>query len=228
MSLQERIAAVEDRIREACKRSGRSRDEIGLIAVTKYVSLETTRQILDNGLNDIGENRWQDVRDKWEALGDRGTWHFIGHLQSNKAKDVVGKFAYIHSLDRMSLAKAIQKRAQAMDLTVNCFIQLNVSGEETKYGLAPEELTDFAHKIRSLDRIRIVGLMTMAPYESDPEDTRPVFRKLRELRDQLNEEAILSYPVTELSMGMSNDFEVAIEEGATWIRLGSVLVGKEF
>lgn len=228
MSLQERIAAVEDRIREACKRSGRSRDEIGLIAVTKYVSLETTRQILDNGLNDIGENRWQDVRDKWEALGDRGTWHFIGHLQSNKAKDVVGKFAYIHSLDRMSLAKAIQKRAEAMDLTVNCFIQLNVSGEETKYGLAPEELTDFAHKIRSLDRIRIVGLMTMAPYESDPEDTRPVFRKLRELRDQLNEEAILSYPVTELSMGMSNDFEVAIEEGATWIRLGSVLVGKEF
>lgn len=128
----------------------------------------------------------------------------------------------------MSLAKAIQKRAEAMDLTVNCFIQLNVSGEETKYGLAPEELTDFAHKIRSLDRIRIVGLMTMAPYESDPEDTRPVFRKLRELRDQLNEEAILSYPVTELSMGMSNDFEVAIEEGATWIRLGSVLVGKEF
>ncbi len=227
MNLQERIADVERRIREACARSGRQREEVNLIAVTKYASLATTRQVLELGLQHIGENRWQDAKPKWEELGAQGTWHFIGHLQTNKVKDVVGRFAYIHSLDRLSLATELQKKAEALDLVVRCFLQVNVSGEESKYGLAPAELIDFARQIRGLDRLRIVGLMTMAPFESEPERTRPVFRGLREWRDRLNDEAILSEPLTELSMGMSNDFEVAIEEGATWIRLGSVLVGHE-
>ena len=227
MNLQERIAHVERRIREACARSGRQREEVNLIAVTKYASLATTRQVLELGLQHIGENRWQDAKPKWEELGAQGTWHFIGHLQTNKVKDVVGRFAYIHSLDRLSLATELQKKAEALDLVVRCFLQVNVSGEESKYGLAPAELIDFARQIRGLDRLRIVGLMTMAPFESEPERTRPVFRGLREWRDRLNDEAILSEPLTELSMGMSNDFEVAIEEGATWIRLGSVLVGHE-
>jgi len=218
---------VERRIREACARSGRQREEVNLIAVTKYASLATTRQVLELGLQHIGENRWQDAKPKWEELGAQGTWHFIGHLQTNKVKDVVGRFAYIHSLDRLSLATELQKKAEALDLVVRCFLQVNVSGEESKYGLAPAELIDFARQIRGLDRLRIVGLMTMAPFESEPERTRPVFRGLREWRDRLNDEAILSEPLTELSMGMSNDFEVAIEEGATWIRLGSVLVGHE-
>jgi len=200
---------------------------VNLIAVTKYASLATTRQVLELGLQHIGENRWQDAKPKWEELGAQGTWHFIGHLQTNKVKDVVGRFAYIHSLDRLSLATELQKKAEALDLVVRCFLQVNVSGEESKYGLAPAELIDFARQIRGLDRLRIVGLMTMAPFESEPERTRPVFRGLREWRDRLNDEAILSEPLTELSMGMSNDFEVAIEEGATWIRLGSVLVGHE-
>jgi hypothetical protein len=227
LNLQERIADVERRIREACARSGRQREEVNLIAVTKYASLATTRQVLELGLQHIGENRWQDAKPKWEELGAQGTWHFIGHLQTNKVKDVVGRFAYIHSLDRLSLATELQKKAEALDLVVRCFLQVNVSGEESKYGLAPAELIDFARQIRGLDRLRIVGLMTMAPFESEPERTRPVFRGLREWRDRLNDEAILSEPLTELSMGMSNDFEVAIEEGATWIRLGSVLVGHE-
>ncbi len=201
--------------------------EINLVAVTKYVSVEGVREVLNSGLTHIGENRWQDAREKWQALGDQGTWHFIGHLQSNKAKDVIGKFAYIHSLDRLSLAKELQKRAEAEDLTVNCFIQLNVSGETSKFGLAPEQLFEFVKSIKPMDRLHITGLMTMAPFEADPEATRPVFRELRNWRDRLNEEGILSYPVTELSMGMSNDFEVAIEEGATWLRLGSVLVGSD-
>lgn len=227
MSLRERIQAVEGRVAEACKRSGRLQHEIEVIAVTKYVSLETARSVLDEGLHHIGENRWQDVLPKWEALHERGTWHFIGHLQTNKVKDVIGKFSYIHSLDRLSLAKELHKQAVALGIGVQCLIQVNVSGEDTKYGLDPDNLLAFAEEIKKFDHIRIVGLMTMAPYEMEAEATRPVFRTLRELRDRLNDKAILPYEVKQLSMGMSNDFEIAIEEGATWVRLGSVLVGKE-
>lgn len=227
MLLTQSIPLVEERISNACARAGRDRNEVQTIAVTKYVSLETTGLVLQHGLQHIGENRWQDAQAKWEAFGDQGTWHFIGHLQTNKVKDVVGKFAYIHSLDRLSLAKEIDKKAAALGITAQCFIQLNVSGEESKYGLPPEEFAGFIDAIRSLEHIRVVGLMTMAPYEAEPEATRPVFRGLRELRDELNRNKVLGYEVPHLSMGMSNDFEVAIEEGATWIRLGSVLVGKE-
>lgn len=224
MSLRGQIDAVEARIAAACERSGRRRQEVMLIAVTKYVSLETARAVLDEGVLHIGENRWQDVKPKWEALHDRGTWHFIGHLQTNKVKDIIGKFAYIHSLDRLSLAKELDKQAASSGLHVQCLIQVNVSGEETKYGLRPEDLFDFAAEVNNLKHIHIAGLMTMAPYELEAEATRPVFRGLRELRDRLNEQGILPYAVEHLSMGMSGDFEVAIEEGATMVRLGTVLV----
>ncbi|UUZ85571.1 YggS family pyridoxal phosphate-dependent enzyme [Paenibacillus sp. P26] len=225
--LRARIDAVEARVQATCRRAGRDRSEVGIIAVTKYVSLETTGQAIRLGLKHIGENRWQDVQPKWEAFAEEATWHFIGHLQTNKVKDVVGKFAYIHSLDRLSLAKEIEKKAVALGITVPCFIQLNISGEETKYGMPAEQLFEFARQIAALPHLRVEGLMTMAPYEAEPEATRPVFRELREWRDRLNGEAIFAYEVGGLSMGMSNDFEVAIEEGATWVRLGSVLVGKE-
>jgi pyridoxal phosphate enzyme (YggS family) len=227
MTMQERIEHVRARIAAAAARSGRTPDEVQVIAVTKYVSLETTREALDLGLTHIGENRWQDVRPKWEALHERGTWHFIGHLQTNKVKEVVGKFAYVHSLDRLPLAKEIEKKAAALGIVQNCFIQVNVSGEESKYGLPPEELPSFAAQLRAMPHIRVVGLMTMAPLAAEAEATRPVFRGLRELRDELNRSGELGYEAPHLSMGMSGDFEVAIEEGATWIRLGTVLVGKE-
>lgn len=227
MSLLARKEEVEARVAAACKRSGRSGNEVKMIAVTKYVSLETTKSVLDVGLLHIGENRWQDVKPKWEALHERGTWHFIGHLQTNKVKDVIGKFAYIHSLDRISLAKELDKQAAAMGIVVNCLLQVNVSGEESKYGIAPEHFFHFATEVSGLKHIHITGLMTMAPYEMEADATRPVFRGLRELRDRLNERRIFPYEITELSMGMSGDFEVAIEEGATWVRLGTVLVGKE-
>jgi len=227
MSLQARIEEVKTRIAAACGRAGRQAEEVQTIAVTKYVSLETTKAVLDEGLQHIGENRWQDVKPKWEALHDRGTWHFIGHLQTNKVKDVIGKFAYIHSLDRMSLAKEIDKQAAALGIQANCLLQVNISGEESKYGLQPEQVMEFASEVSTMKHIHIAGLMTMAPYEAEAEQTRPVFRGLRELRDRLNEQHIFPYALTELSMGMSGDFEVAIEEGATWIRLGTVLVGKE-
>jgi pyridoxal phosphate enzyme (YggS family) len=142
-------------------------------------------------------------------------------------KDVIGKFDFIHSLDRLSLAEAIHNRARMLDIQVKCFLQVNVSGEQSKHGLEPEQLKEFIRQLQIYDRIRPIGLMTMAPYESEPEQTRPIFRSLRELRDDLNEHLILKEPLTELSMGMSNDFEVAVEEGATRVRLGTVLVGKE-
>jgi pyridoxal phosphate enzyme (YggS family) len=227
LQITHHIRHVEDKISSACLRAGRDRKEVQIIAVTKYVSLEATGEAIRHGLNHIGENRWQDVQPKWEAYKDQAIWHFIGHLQTNKVKDVVGKFAYIHSLDRLSLAKEIERKASEFDLTADCFIQLNVSGEETKYGMSPGELTSFVDELHKLPHIRVVGLMTMAPYEAEPESTRPVFRELRRLRDELNRQQILGYEIPHLSMGMSNDFEVAIEEGATWVRLGTVLVGKE-
>lgn len=225
MTLQHRIQAVEQRIQAACDRSGRKRDEIQVIAVTKYVSLEATGEAIRAGLPHIGENRWQDAEAKWKAFGAEATWHFIGSLQSNKAKDVVGKFAYIHSLDRLSLAQAIEKRAASLEERVRCFIQVNISGEDTKQGLPPAEVPSFLEHLRSFPHLEPVGLMTMAPYELEPDATRPVFRGLRLLRDEL--EAAMPVSLPHLSMGMSNDFEIAIEEGATWVRLGSILVGKE-
>ncbi|NMO94765.1 YggS family pyridoxal phosphate-dependent enzyme [Paenibacillus lemnae] len=227
MSLKERVDLVEQRISEACRRSGRNRNEVNVIAVTKYVSGAMTESVLNEGIRHIGENRWQTAEEKWRTLGERGVWHFIGHLQSNKVKDVIGKFSYIHSLDRLSLAKELERKAQALNMRVSAFLQVNISGESSKYGLQPEETADFLREIRAYKHIDVIGLMTMAPFESSAEDTRPVFRGLRQLRDELNRQALTPEPMTELSMGMSNDFEVAVEEGATWVRLGSILVGKE-
>lgn len=227
MTLQSRLRDVESRLEQACRRSGRQRDNIQIIAVTKYVSVNTAEVAVKEGVTHIGENRWPDAKVKWERLKGQAVFHYIGSLQTNKVKDVIGKFDYIHSLDRLSLAEAIHNRAQMLDIHVSCFLQVNVSGEQSKHGLAPEQLEVFIHQLQAYDRIRPIGLMTMAPYESQPEDTRPIFRKLRELRDDLNSLNILKEPLTELSMGMSNDFEIAVEEGATLVRLGTVLVGKE-
>src|SRR5690606_26826470 len=154
-------------------------------------------------------------KEKVEQLQDGVVWHFIGRLQSRKVAQVLGKFQYIHSLDRLSLADEIEKRAAPFTEPVRCFVQVNVSGEETKAGLTPQELPAFIEKMNEYNRIRVVGLMTMAPYVENPEETRPVFRQLKELRDKLNEENRYREPIPHLSMGMSNDFEVAIEEGAT-------------
>lgn len=226
MSLQQRINDVNSRIAEACRRSGRDSGSVHIVAVTKYVSVEKTVETVESGLTHLGENRWQNAKSKWEAIGNRAVWHFIGSLQTNKVKDVVGKFAYIHSLDRLSLAEEIERKASQLNQTVKCFLQLNVSGEETKHGLSPDKLFSFAEQVNKLPHIEVAGLMTMAPLDSEGEASRPVFRRLRELRDELNERAVFPYPVPHLSMGMSGDFEVAVEEGATWVRLGSVLVGR--
>ncbi|ANS75100.1 YggS family pyridoxal phosphate enzyme [Paenibacillus yonginensis] len=226
MSLKERIEQVETRIQRACEASGRKREEIKVVAVTKYVSTAETAAVLEAGLDQIGENRIEHAAPKWEALEGRGTWHFIGNLQTRKVKDVIHKFAYIHSLDRMALAEELEKRCSAAGITVKVFVQVNISGEDSKSGLPPEEVPDFIRGLSPFQHLQVVGLMTMAPFEAQPEDTRPVFRGLRALRDKLNEMKVSPEPLTELSMGMSNDFEIAVQEGATWLRLGSLLVGK--
>ncbi|RCW46550.1 YggS family pyridoxal phosphate-dependent enzyme [Paenibacillus prosopidis] len=234
--LENRMLQVEERIKRACERSGRSREDVQIIAVTKYVSLDTTIDALEHGLRHLGENRWQDAQAKWEAIssneqlaaeGGQPVWHFIGSLQTNKVKDVIGKFTYIHSLDRLSLAQAIDKRASQLGIIVPCFIQVNVSGEDSKHGIEPKQLFSFVVQLQQFKSLQPIGLMTMAPYEAEPEQTRFVFRALRGLRDELQQRTPEVQSITQLSMGMSNDFEVAIEEGATWIRLGTTLVGKE-
>ncbi|WP_126426035.1 YggS family pyridoxal phosphate-dependent enzyme [Brevibacillus marinus] len=218
------LAKVEQRIQAACQRSGRQRAEVRIIAVTKYVDTESVGEIIRCGLTHIGENRVQDALPKYHAYADQATWHFIGHLQTNKVKEVVGRFHYIHSLDRISLAEAIEKRASAMGIVVPCLLQVNISGEETKFGLNPDDVLAFVRETSNMKHIRIAGLMTMAPIVENPEQARPVFRELREWQHRLRALSLPNVTVEELSMGMSGDFEVAIEEGATFVRLGSILV----
>jgi pyridoxal phosphate enzyme (YggS family) len=224
VQVKENLAAIEARIQAACLRSGRNRSDIQVIAVTKYATLERTQEVVESGCLHLGESRAQDATKKWAVLGQQVNWHFIGHLQTNKVKDVLGKFTLIHSLDRLSLADELERKAAQLNLQVDCLVQVNVSGEESKFGLEPGALESFMEALIEKPHLCVRGLMTMAPYESDIEHTREVFRGLRQLRDAWNEK-YPNRPLTELSMGMSNDFEVAIEEGATMIRLGTILVG---
>ncbi|MGD9677896.1 MAG: YggS family pyridoxal phosphate-dependent enzyme [Vulcanibacillus sp.] len=223
LSLEENRKIVNEKIYEACLRSNRNPKDIKIIAVTKYVDIDKTKEALNIGYEHIGENRVHNGIEKYQQLQGFGIWHLIGQLQTKKVKDAIGKFEYVHSLDRLALAEEINKRALEKKCVVNCFIQVNISQEETKSGIASSDLIELARKLTTYNNINIVGLMTMAPYIEDKELIRPIFRTLRELRDQINFMNLFNYPVNELSMGMSNDFEVAIEEGATFIRLGSIL-----
>ncbi|MDQ0339238.1 pyridoxal phosphate enzyme (YggS family) [Caldalkalibacillus uzonensis] len=226
MSIYDQWLKVRDNIERACARSGRSPDEITVVAVTKYMSPEQMQEVFKAGLEHIGESKAQDALEKWEQLGDKGTWHFIGHLQSNKVKYVIDKFRYIHSLDRLSLAREIERRAARHGVRMPCFIQVNVSGETSKHGLHPDEVERFVEHLAEFNHIVPIGLMTMAPYVEDPEQTRPVFSRLKELQILLQDRKYDHAPLTELSMGMSNDYPIAVEEGATYLRLGSCLMGR--
>jgi len=217
--LKKRYAEVKAEIAAAAENAGRNPSEIKLVAVTKTVSIEEVRQAFALGISDFGENRVQDAAPKVAALPE-ARWHFIGHLQSNKVKDVLPFYTLIHSLDRPSLAAALQNAAERYDKFVDVLVQVNVSGEDSKFGLEPSALADFLGYLNGFERIRINGLMTMAPFVDDPEEVRPVFRRLRELRDRYTTSG---NGLQELSMGMTNDYKVAVEEGATIIRIGSAL-----
>jgi len=217
--LEKRYAEVKAEIAAVAKTAGRDPREIKVVAVTKTVGIEEVRQALALGIDDFGENRVQDAAPKIAAL-PKAHWHFIGHLQSNKVKDVLPFYTLIHSLDRHTLAATMQNTAESLDIMVDALVQVNVSGEESKFGLDPSALADFLVYLNGLERIRICGLMTMAPFVDDPESVRFVFRRLRELRDLY---ATSGNGFNELSMGMTNDYKVAIEEGATIVRIGSAL-----
>jgi len=208
----------------ACERSARDPQEVRLVAVTKNVPATRVKEAMECGLRRFGENYVQEALPKIRALGPEAEWHFIGHLQSNKARHVVGNFRMVHTVDRLSLAKELDRRAPGPE-PLEVLIQVNVSGEETKSGIPPESLPELVRELVRLPLIRVRGLMTMPPYFEDPEMSRPYFRLLRQWRDRLRGLIPPPHSVEELSMGMSGDFEVAIEEGATFIRIGTALFG---
>jgi len=217
VDIEANVREVQRRIARACERSHRSPGEITLVVVTKEVGISAIRAAFDCGLRDFGENRVQEAEDKIGQLSDLKpdvTWHMVGHLQSNKAKTAVELFDVIHSVDSVKLAEILSRRAEK---TLPVLLQVNVSGEATKSGFAVNEIAVVVEEIRQLPNLRLVGLMTIAPLAAETEEVRPVFRKLRELRDSLRLE--------HLSMGMTDDFEVAIEEGATMLRIGRAIFG---
>ena len=221
--LQEQIAAVQRRIAQACQRCGRDPSTVTLVAVTKGVSADTIQDAVTLGLTDLGENRVQEARSKRETMRMRNAelgirWHMIGHLQRNKAKDAVDLFEVIHSIDSAILAENVERAAAKRGRSMEVFVQVNVSGEATKFGCRPDDTPALGARVMQLPHLRLQGLMTIAPFANDPETVRPVFRRLRELRDAVE-------PSLKLSMGMSQDFEVAIEEGADIVRIGTAIFG---
>lgn len=222
--LQQRIQKIEQDIQAACDRAGRNRTEITVIAVTKAVSAKRTSEVVDAGIHQLGENRAEGLLGKQNIIQDGAEWHFIGNVQSRKVKDIINRIDYLHSVDRLGIVKEIQKRA---DRIIDCFVQVNVSGEESKSGITPAELGHFIEQVATYDKIRIVGLMTMAPLTENQDEIRAVFRTLRELRDGVSARNLPHAPCNQLSMGMSNDYIIAIEEGATHVRIGTALVGAE-
>ncbi|MEH7502409.1 YggS family pyridoxal phosphate-dependent enzyme [Neobacillus drentensis] len=224
MSVAEKFEQIKQQIIEACLRVKRNPEEVNVIGVTKYVSTERAIEALEAGIINLGENRDDGLLQKWEVLKDKPIWHYIGSLQTRKVKNIINKVEYIHSLDRISLAEEINKRAGHK---IKCLVQVNVSGEESKHGLSPNEALVFIEALRKFENISVEGLMTMAPFTNDEYHIRECFRKLRELRNQVQALDLDYAPCTELSMGMSNDYVIAIEEGATMVRIGTALVGED-
>ncbi len=222
MSITENLMQLRNQIAAACQRSGRDPSEIKLIAVSKTFPASAIEEAIDAGITDIGENRVQEAKEKFALITKPVKWHLVGHLQTNKVKDAVKIFSVIHGMDSLHLAQEIQKRAIA---PIECLIEVNTSGEETKFGIEPEKAFDLAQNILILDKIKLVGLMTIGPGWAieDPEASRSCFRMLREIKSDINQK--LNVNLAELSMGMTSDFEVALEEGSTMIRVGTAVFG---
>jgi len=213
--IEHNLNIVRDTIDRSAKKAGRVIQDIRLIAVTKEATSSEILACIHAGVKELGENRVQDADLKYKAIGDSAVWHFIGHLQTNKAADAVRMFSLIHSLDSFKLAKAIDTQAKKINKIQDVLVEVNVSGEATKFGLTAEGLPELLHQVKDLANIRVTGLMTVTPLTEDPESSRPFFRTLRELRDK--------YALKELSMGMSQDYAVAVEEGATMVRVGRAI-----
>lgn len=220
MELENNLKIIKERIGRAAVRSGRIPSDITLVAVSKTVDSETVRRAYEMGVTDFGENRVQQLHSKADQL-PQARWHFIGRLQTNKAKDVVGRAVLIHSLDRWNLAEELDKRGQRQENEVPCLLQVNIAGEEQKAGVEPDEVETFLDSVGQFKALRIYGLMTMAPLLDDSEKARPVFKKLYQIKEKLSKNRYNNVELRYLSMGMSQDFEIAIEEGANIVRIGS-------
>jgi len=226
IELLNNINIINENIKSAAQKSGRNPDDITLIAVTKTVNIDTINEVIELGVRNIGENKVQEIEKKYEHISNNVKWHMIGHLQSNKVKSIIDKVDLIHSLDRMSLAEEIQKRAKYKDIIVDVLIEVNVAEEESKHGLKISEVIPFIESIIAFEHIRICGLMTVAPYVEEPEEIRYVFRKLKELFEEIKSRDYENTRMKYLSMGMTNDYQIAIEEGANLVRIGTGVFGE--
>ena len=217
--------SVENEIREACLRAGRRREDVTLIAVSKTKPVSDLEEAYALGVRVFGENKVQELADKYEVLPKDIEWHMIGHLQRNKVKYIIDKVALIHSVDSLRLAETIEKEAAKRNITVNILIEVNVAREESKFGLMPEELEEFIAKISDFSHIRVKGLMTIAPFVADSEENRVIFQRLHKLSVDIETKNVDNITMRVLSMGMTNDYAVAIEEGATMVRVGTGIFG---
>ncbi|MBQ1473020.1 MAG: YggS family pyridoxal phosphate-dependent enzyme [Lachnospiraceae bacterium] len=224
--VQENLTQVEANITAACKRAGRSRDEVTLIAVTKTKPVEMLQEAYDWGSRNFGENKVQEIMDKYDKLPSDIQWHMIGHLQRNKVKYIVDKVCLIHSVDSYRLAEEINIQAKKRGVVVPILIEVNIADEQSKFGVRPEETMQLVREISSLDGVSICGLMCIAPYVVDSEENRPFFRKIKALSIDIEKENIDNVSMDILSMGMTGDYEVAIEEGATMVRVGTGIFGE--
>ena len=219
MNLKENTERVFQQIKDASQQAGREANSVSVVAVTKYVDVPTAEALLPLGVHHIGENRVDKFLEKYEALKGRNiTWHLIGTLQRRKVKDVIQYVDYFHALDSLKLAEEIQKRS---DRVVKCFLQVNISREESKHGFSKEELLELLPELATLDKIEYVGLMTMAPFEASSDELREIFKATQDLQLEIREKQIPNMPMTDLSMGMSRDYKEAIEFGSTFVRIGS-------
>ncbi len=223
--LKENLQKVEENIEAACKRAGRDRSEVTLIAVSKTKPVDMLQEVYDTGIREFGENKVQEMMDKYEVLPKDIHWHMIGHLQRNKVKYLMGKTALIHSVDSLRLAEEISAQSVKHDVITDILIEVNIAGEESKFGTSREEAMALVEATAKLPNIHICGLMTIAPYVDVPEDNRKYFRGIRELSVDIKEKNIDNVDMRILSMGMSGDYEVAIEEGATMVRVGTGIFG---
>ena len=223
--IKENVAEVEARIQAACERAGRRREEVTLIAVSKTKPVRDIYEVMETGIKDFGENKVQEMCDKMEMIQQPLNWHMIGHLQRNKVKYIVDKATLIHSVDSLRLAQQISQEAQKKSVESNILIEVNVAEEESKFGLSTAEVIQMVEEISKLPSVHIKGLMTVAPFTDNPEENRPYFRNLKQLAVDIAEKNIDPVTMSVLSMGMTGDYEVAIEEGATMVRVGTGIFG---
>jgi len=224
--IKENCEKVRQRVRDAALRAGRNPDDIHNIDISKTVDVDRIKAAIDCGITDLGENRVQELVEKFDKIDVKCNWHLIGHLQTNKVKYIIDRVKMIHSLDSLELAEEIQKRAEKAGRCVDVLVQVNVSSEKTKFGVKQEETLELVRKLSRMGNIKVKGLMTIAPLAEDPESVRWVFSGLRKLFIDIKKENIDNIDMDYLSMGMSNDFEVAIEEGANMVRIGTAIFGK--